>query len=104
MRLRRPTQEVIEAANVGGVKNRLSFVLPDPFQDQRAAWQRPRHLPPLPDEPHHCQKADAIIDQYLAVGLIQQSTSPYSSPMVAISKKGVNTVYGTVWYGKTHSM
>ena len=33
------------------------------------------------------KKADAVLDQYLAAGLIQQSTSPYSSLMVAISKK-----------------
>ena len=33
------------------------------------------------------KKADAVLDQYLAAGLIQHSTSPYSSPMVAIPKK-----------------
>ena len=33
------------------------------------------------------KKADAVLDQYLAAGLLQHSTSPYSSPMVAIPKK-----------------
>ena len=33
------------------------------------------------------KKADAVIDQCLAAGLIQHSTSAYSSPMVAILKK-----------------
>ena len=30
---------------------------------------------------------DAVLDQYMAAGLIQHSTSSYSSPMVAIPKK-----------------
>ena len=33
------------------------------------------------------KQADAIIDQYLAAGRIQHSTSPYAGPMVAIPKK-----------------
>ena len=37
--------------------------------------------------PTLAKKADAVIDQYLAAGLIQHSTSPYSSPTVAIPKK-----------------
>eukprot|EP00904_Undaria_pinnatifida_P011359 jgi/Undpi1/7353/HiC_scaffold_22.g09826.m1 len=32
------------------------------------------------------KKANAVLDQYLAAGLIQHSTSPYASPMVAIPK------------------
>lgn len=36
------------------------------------------------------QQADAVLDQYLAAGLIQYSTSPYASPLVAISKKDGN--------------
>ena len=30
---------------------------------------------------------DATLNQYVAAGLIQHSTSPYSSPLVVISKK-----------------
>ena len=33
------------------------------------------------------KKADAVLDQYLGGGLIQHSTSPYSSPMVTIPRK-----------------
>ena len=36
------------------------------------------------------KKADAVLDQYLAAGLIQHSTSPYANPMVAIPKKDGN--------------
>ncbi len=39
------------------------------------------------NNPILAKKADAVLDQYLAAGLIQHSTSPYSSPMVAIPKK-----------------
>ena len=33
------------------------------------------------------KEVDATLNQYLAAGLIQQSTSPYSSPLVVIAKK-----------------
>ncbi|CAB1105621.1 unnamed protein product [Ectocarpus sp. CCAP 1310/34] len=33
------------------------------------------------------KQVDAILDQYLAAGLIQHSTSPHSSPLVVIPKK-----------------
>ena len=33
------------------------------------------------------QLADAILDSYLAAGLIQHSTSPWSSPLVCVPKK-----------------
>ena len=37
--------------------------------------------------PPIAKQVDAILDQYLAAGLIQHSTSPYSSPLVVIPKK-----------------
>ncbi|CAB1097130.1 unnamed protein product [Ectocarpus sp. CCAP 1310/34] len=36
------------------------------------------------------KKVDAILDQYLAVGLIQQSQSPWASPLVVMPKKDGN--------------
>lgn len=43
--------------------------------------------------PSLSKKADAVIDEYRTAGFIRLSTSPYSSPMVAIPKKdeGVRT-------------
>ena len=37
--------------------------------------------------PMLAKEVDATRNQYLAAGLIQQSTSPYSSPLVVIPKK-----------------
>ena len=36
---------------------------------------------------HLGKKVDATLTQYLAAGLIQHLTSPYSSPLVVIPKK-----------------
>ena len=52
----------------------------------------PPHSEPVTSRPYRinptlAKKADAVLDQYLAAGLIQHSTSPYSSPMVAIPEK-----------------
>ncbi|CAB1100714.1 unnamed protein product [Ectocarpus sp. CCAP 1310/34] len=46
---------------------------------------------------------DAILDQYLAAGLIQHSTSPYSSPLVVIPKKS-GGVRITVNYRKLNKL
>ena len=35
------------------------------------------------------KQADAILDSYLAAGLIQHSTSPWSSPLVCVPKKSM---------------
>ena len=43
---------------------------------------RPHHINAIP-----AKKVDAALNQYLAAGLIQHSTSPYSSPLVVIPKK-----------------
>ena len=50
--------------------------------DSAPVTSRPYRINPI-----LAKKADAVLDQYLAAGLIQHSTSPYSSPMVAIPKK-----------------
>ena len=50
--------------------------------DSEPVTSRPYRINPI-----LAKKADAVPDQYLAAGLIQHSTSPYSSPMVAIPKK-----------------
>ena len=38
-------------------------------------------------DPIQAKEVDATLNQNLAAGLIQHSTSPYSSPLVVISKK-----------------
>ena len=52
----------------------------------------PPDCPPVTSKPYRmnplvAKQVDAILDQYLAAGLIQHSTSPYSSPIVVIPKK-----------------
>ena len=47
--------------------------------------------------------ADAVLDQYLAAGLIQHSTSPYFSPKVAIPKKD-GGVRKTISYKKMNAI
>ena len=47
---------------------------------------------PVTSRPHRinpilAEEVDATLNQYLAVGLVQHSTSPYSNPLVAIPKK-----------------
>ena len=37
--------------------------------------------------PPTAKKVDAILDRFLAAGLIQHSTSPWASPVVVIPKK-----------------
>ena len=49
------------------------------------------------------KQVDAILDQNLAVGLIQHSNSPYSSPIVAIPKKS-GGIRITVNYRKLNSI
>ena len=53
--------------------------------DSAPVFSRPYWINPI-----LAKKADAVLDQYLAAGLIQHSTSPYASPMVAISRKDGN--------------
>ena len=47
---------------------------------------------PVTSRPHRinlilAKEVDATLNQFLAAGLIQHSTSPYSSPLVVIPKK-----------------
>ena len=52
----------------------------------------PEGSAPVTSRPHRinpilAKEADATLNKYLAAGLIQHSTSPYSSPPVVIPKK-----------------
>ena len=54
----------------------------------------PEGSAPVTSRPHRinpisAKKVDATLNQYLAAGLIQHSTSPYSSPLVVIPKTSV---------------
>ncbi|CAB1119198.1 unnamed protein product [Ectocarpus sp. CCAP 1310/34] len=53
--------------------------------------------------PPVAKQVDAILDQYLAAGLIQHSTSPYSSPLEVIPKKS-GVVRITVNYSKLNKL
>ena len=53
--------------------------------------------------PTLAKEVDAILNQYLAAGLIQHSTSPYSSPLVVIPKKS-GGVWITVNYKKLNKI
>ena len=51
----------------------------------------PEGSKPVTSRPHRinpilAKEVDATLNQYLAAGLIQQSTSPYSSPLVVVPK------------------
>ena len=48
----------------------------------QAIQSRPYRLDPVLSK-----QADAILDSYLAAGLIQHSASPWSSPLVCVPKK-----------------
>ena len=65
----------------------------------------PEGSAPVTSRPHRinpvlAEEVDATLNQYLAAGLIQHSTSPYSSPLVVIPKKS-RGVQITVNYKKT---
>lgn len=49
------------------------------------------------------KKVDAVLDQYLAAGLIQHSTSPWASPLVVIPKKD-GSVRITVNYKRLNAL
>ena len=59
---------------------------------------RPYRINPLMQK-----KVDAVLDQYLAAGLIQHSTSPWASPLVVIPKKD-GSVRITVNYKRLNAL
>ncbi|CAB1109084.1 unnamed protein product [Ectocarpus sp. CCAP 1310/34] len=61
--------------------------LPFNFTQSIASFSAPVTYRPYRVNPSVAKQVDAILDQYLAAGLIQHSTSPYSSPLVVIPKK-----------------
>ncbi|CAB1107221.1 unnamed protein product [Ectocarpus sp. CCAP 1310/34] len=56
------------------------------FIQSIASFSAPVTSRPYRVNPPVAKQVDAILDQYLAAALIQQSTSPYSSPLVVIPK------------------
>ena len=59
---------------------------------------RPHRINPI-----LARRVDAPLNQYLAAGLIQRSTSPYSSPLVVIPRKS-SVVRITVSYNKLNKI
>ncbi|CAB1119117.1 unnamed protein product [Ectocarpus sp. CCAP 1310/34] len=58
-----------------------------PFTLSVPAGTKPVASRPYRINPLMQKKVDAVLDQYLAAGLIQHSTSPWASPLVVIPKK-----------------
>ena len=58
-----------------------------PFEIKVPSGTQPIQSRPYRLNPVLSKQADAILDSYLAAGLIQHSTSPWSSPLVCVPKK-----------------
>ena len=58
-----------------------------PFEIKVPPRTQPIQSRPYRLKPVLSKQADAILDSYLAAGLIQHSTSPWSSPLVCVPKK-----------------
>ena len=71
----------------------MSFVISFP-EGSAPVTSRPHRMNPI-----LAKEVEATLNQYLAAGLIQHSTSLYSSPLVVISKKS-RGVWITVNYKK----
>ena len=68
-------------------KSDFSFCSLMPFVLSVAEGSTPVTSRPHRINPILAKEVEATLDQCLAAGLIQHSTSPYSSPLVGISKK-----------------
>lgn len=64
--------------------------------DSAPVTSKPYRMNPLV-----AKRVDAVLDEYLAAGLIQHSNSPYSSPIVVIPKKS-GGIRITINYRKLH--
>ncbi|CAB1117590.1 unnamed protein product [Ectocarpus sp. CCAP 1310/34] len=80
----------------------ISFNFTQSIASFSSSWRRTRHVSPL-SRPPVAKQVDAILDQYLAAGLIQHSTSPYSSPLVVIPRKS-GGVHITVIYRRLNKL
>ena len=80
-----------------GSCNIMPFTLSVPAGTKPVA-SRPYRINPLMQK-----KVDAVLDQYLAAGLIQHSTSPWASPLVVIPKKD-GSVRITVNYKRLNAL
>ena len=58
-----------------------------PFENKVPPGTQPIQSRPYKLNPVLSKQADAILDSYLAAGLIQHSTPPWSSPLVCVPKK-----------------
>ena len=70
-----------------------------PFEIKVPPGTQPIQSRPYRLNPVLSKQADAILDSYLAAGLIQHSTSPWSSPLVCVPKKS-GGIHITVNYQK----
>ena len=70
-----------------------------PFEIKVLPGTQPIQSRPYRLNPVLSKQADAILDSYLAAGLIQHSTSPWSSPLVCVPKKcnGIQISPGPVY-------
>ncbi|CAB1111268.1 unnamed protein product [Ectocarpus sp. CCAP 1310/34] len=74
-----------------------------PFTLSVPAGTKPVASRPYRINPLMQKKVDAVLDQYLAAGLIQHSTSPWASPLVVIPKKD-GSVRITVNYKRLNAL
>ena len=74
-----------------------------PFEIKVPPGTQPIQSRPYRLNPVLSKQVDAILDSYLAVGLIQHSTSPWSSPLVCVRKKS-GGIRITVNYQKSHKV
>lgn len=68
------------------IKTRLRMLFPAPLRDNSFTRNTSDSIVPLPIEPSPLKQVDAIFDSYIAAGLIQYFTSPWSSPLVRAVK------------------
>ena len=71
------------------VQTRLRRVLPTTIKIKVPSGTHPIQLRPYILNPVFSKQIDAILDSYLAAGLIQHSTSPWSSPLYVFQRNPV---------------
>lgn len=69
------------------IQGRFRLLLSEAFRDFGSGRQRTYCLPGLSHQLDLAKKMDVNLNQYLAAGLIQHSTSPHSSPVMVFPKK-----------------
>ncbi|CAB1116486.1 unnamed protein product [Ectocarpus sp. CCAP 1310/34] len=84
-------------------KTDFGFCTIMPFTLSVPAGTKPVASRPYRTNPLMQKKVDTVLDQYLAAGLIQHSTSPWASPLVVILKKD-GSVRITVNYKRLNAL